>query len=161
MNEPEEFDAEIVAAEGGKVRLVVPFNPSDKWGKQARHRVTCRIGKQEFEGSIGSRGGVFFIPLNKEVRAQLGLEVDTKVRVVLRPQGGGDGAVESGVASELPVELERALSSAPKARAFLDSLSSFYRNEYIKWVGSAKKSETRSSRAAAAVELLAAGKKQR
>jgi hypothetical protein len=86
MSKPEQFDAEIVAAEGGKVRLIVPFNPSDKWGKKARHHVTCRIGKQEFEGSIGSRGGVFFIPLNKEVRAQLKLEADTKVRVELRPE---------------------------------------------------------------------------
>jgi uncharacterized protein YdeI (YjbR/CyaY-like superfamily) len=54
-----------------------------------------------------------------------------------------------------------ALESEPEARAFFESLATFYRNAYVRWIESAKRSETRSARIAEMLGLLKAGKKQR
>ncbi|MHC4995307.1 MAG: YdeI/OmpD-associated family protein [Planctomycetota bacterium] len=65
------------------------------------------------------------------------------------PMGG------RGVA--MPVELAEALKKSKKASKALESLAPSQRKNYLGWVGSAKKAETRQRRAREAVELLASG----
>ena len=54
-----------------------------------------------------------------------------------------------------------ALKAEPEARAFFESLATFYRNSYLRWIEGAKRPETRSARIAEMLGLLKAGKKQR
>jgi uncharacterized protein YdeI (YjbR/CyaY-like superfamily) len=54
-----------------------------------------------------------------------------------------------------------ALEAEPQARTFFESLATFYRNTYIKWIESAKRPETRAARIKEMIELLKAGKKQK
>lgn len=49
----------------------------------------------------------------------------------------------------------------PEAKAFFDSLATFYRKNYIRWIESAKRPETRGARIAEMVTLLKAGQKQK
>jgi len=52
-----------------------------------------------------------------------------------------------------------ALERNPKARAFFDSLAPSYRRNYVGWVSSAKREQTRGRRLSEAIALLSAGKK--
>jgi uncharacterized protein YdeI (YjbR/CyaY-like superfamily) len=70
-------------------------------------------------------------------------------------------APEGPQADTLAADILAALESEPEARAFFESLATFYRNAYVRWIESAKRSETRSARIAEMLNLLKAGKKQR
>ena len=52
-------------------------------------------------------------------------------------------------------------ASEPEARAFFESLATFYRNGYVRWIEGAKRPETRSARIAEMLGLLRGGQKQR
>ena len=58
-------------------------------------------------------------------------------------------------------DVASALDAEPKAKAFFESLATFYRNTYIKWIESAKKPETRTARIKEMVKLLKADRKQK
>jgi hypothetical protein len=136
------------------VFVTIPFAPNDKWGKKPRHFVKGTINTTAFNGSLGSRGGSYFFPVNKELQDQAAIGPGDAVTVVIEPQDGG-------ASGDLPDDLVRALATAPKARDFLDGLSAFYRNTYVKWITEAKKPETRAARVEQTVALLVQGKKQR
>jgi uncharacterized protein YdeI (YjbR/CyaY-like superfamily) len=76
---------------------------------------------------------------------------------VIEPHAGDSANGADG----LPDDLANALRKAPEAKAFLEGLSAFYRNTYLKWITEAKKSETRATRVQQTVQLLLQKKKQR
>jgi hypothetical protein len=147
------FKCAVESGERGRVFITVPFDPGAEWGARARHHVKGTINGHAFEGSLGSRGGSFFMPLNKELRAEAGVEPGDQVAVVMEPSA----AKEEG----LPEDIAGALASSVQAAAFFEGLTAFYRNTYIKWIESAKKADTRAARVAEMIGLLEAGKKQR
>jgi uncharacterized protein YdeI (YjbR/CyaY-like superfamily) len=61
---------------------------------------------------------------------------------------------------EMPDDLAAALSAAPAAQATFDAFSPSCRREYLEWVTSAKRPETRTKRIAEAVAMMAEGKKR-
>jgi uncharacterized protein YdeI (YjbR/CyaY-like superfamily) len=71
-----------------------------------------------------------------------------------------EGSLPGGVVHDLPGDLERALRSNPKALATWDVITPLARNEWICWVESAKKSETRAKRIGWGCENLEAGKRR-
>ena len=62
--------------------------------------------------------------------------------------------LSSGVVHALPADFRKALVSAPKARAAWEDISPLARNEWICWVTSGKKAETRSHRIEVALSKL-------
>jgi uncharacterized protein YdeI (YjbR/CyaY-like superfamily) len=60
---------------------------------------------------------------------------------------------------EMPEELLQALEEHPRAKAFFDSLAPSCRKQYITWIATAKRADTRQHRAAEAVRLLDEEKK--
>lgn len=59
----------------------------------------------------------------------------------------------------VPAELAAALERSPKAQASFGALPPSCRREYIEWITSAKRVETRDRRLAQAVDLLEAGRR--
>lgn len=59
----------------------------------------------------------------------------------------------------MPPELAARLGKSRKAAAFFDSLAPSYRRQYIDWIASAKRPETRKRRLDEALELLTRGRK--
>jgi uncharacterized protein YdeI (YjbR/CyaY-like superfamily) len=59
----------------------------------------------------------------------------------------------------LPGYIEQALESHPAARAFFLSLAPSYRRNYIAWIDSAIREETKARRLCEAISMLAAGQK--
>jgi uncharacterized protein YdeI (YjbR/CyaY-like superfamily) len=63
-------------------------------------------------------------------------------------------------AIEMPDDLAAALRANPAAQATYDGFPPGCRREYLEWVTSAKRPETRSKRIAEAVQMMAEGKKR-
>ena len=143
----------IVAKAGSRTYIAIPFNPNEVWGVKQRHHITGSIGGCPVRGSLGSDGTQYFLPLGAAWRRDSGVDAGAEVEVELRPEGPQ--------ADALAADILAALESEPEARAFFESLATFYRNGYIRWIESAKRSETRSARIGEMLSLLKAGKKQR
>jgi uncharacterized protein YdeI (YjbR/CyaY-like superfamily) len=62
-----------------------------------------------------------------------------------------------GAVHKLPADLRKALLSAPKALALWKDITPLARNEWICWVTSGKKSETRGIRIGKALSKLKSG----
>ncbi len=65
--------------------------------------------------------------------------------------------ISGGVAHELPADLRHALASHPQALAAWETLSPLSRNEWICWVISVKKAETREEHVERVVSELEEG----
>jgi hypothetical protein len=68
--------------------------------------------------------------------------------------------IAGGVVHDLPGDLKKALVSCPEALATWDDITPLARNEWICWVTSAKKAETRAHRIEWGCSNLAEGKRR-
>ena len=68
--------------------------------------------------------------------------------------------ISGGVVHELPDELEAALRADPKALATWHDITPLARNEWICWITSAKKEETRRKRLEWGLSNLSEGKRR-
>ena len=143
----------VVSKSGSRVFIPLPFNPNDVWGIKQRHHISGTVSGHGVRGSLGSDGTQYFLPLGEAWRRDCGIDVGTEVDVVLSPEGPQSESLSSDIID--------ALENEPQAKAFFESLATFYRNTYIKWIESAKKPETRTARIQEMIELLKAGKKQK
>jgi uncharacterized protein YdeI (YjbR/CyaY-like superfamily) len=73
--------------------------------------------------------------------------------------GQWDNASVQRLTPEVPAELSRALAGNKTAKGHFASLAASYRRQFIWWVASAKRDETRRRRIAEVVRLLAENKK--
>jgi hypothetical protein len=148
------FDA--VAERDGRGRIVVrlPFDPSLAWGARARHHVTGTVAGRGVRGPLTGQGTDSRLVLGQAWCRDNGLAPGQHVEVVVGPEGPQVDALAPDIAA--------ALAARPEARAFFDSLATFYRTGYLRWVDATRRRpEARSARIAEMVELLAAGRKQR
>ncbi|WP_244500518.1 YdeI/OmpD-associated family protein [Methyloceanibacter methanicus] len=68
--------------------------------------------------------------------------------------------IPGGVVHDLPADLRRALTANPKALATWGDITPLARNEWICWIESAKKAETRTRRIDWGCSDLQAGKRR-
>ncbi len=152
MGEQRRFRAVVQQGERGRVFIEIPFVPSEVWGKKARHHVRGTIASVAFSGSLGSRNGMTFFPLAKELRSAASIAPGDSVDVVLE-------SAEAQTA-ELPADLSSALARNKAALKHFEGLSTFYKNTWIKWIEGARRAETRTARLTKTIEMLAGGEKQ-
>jgi hypothetical protein len=142
-----------VAKAGSRTYIAIPFNPNEVWGVKQRHHITGSVGSCAVRGSLGSDGSQYFLPLGAAWRRDNGVAAGAEVEVELTPEGPQTDV--------LAPDILAALEREPEARAFFESLATFYRNGYIRWIEGAKRRETRQARIGEMLSLLKAGKKQR
>src|SRR5439155_9695215 len=116
----------IVARSGSRTYIAIPFNPNEVWSVKQRHHVSGSINGCGVRGSLGSDGSQYFLPLGAAWRRDSGVEAGAEVEVVLAPEGPQ--------ADTLAADVVAALESEPQARAFFESLATFYRNSYLRWI---------------------------
>jgi hypothetical protein len=143
----------MVAKEGHRTYIPIPFNPHEVWGVKQRHHITGTVNGCAVRGSLGSDESQYFLPLGAVWLRDNRVEVGAEVEVLLAPEGPQTDT--------LAADIVAALESDAEARVFFESLATFYRNGYIRWIEGAKRSETRSARITEMLSLLKAGKKQR
>jgi hypothetical protein len=152
MSSTRRFKAKV-AQSGGKCFVPIPFDPNEVWGEKQRHHITGTIDDHAIRGELGADGAAYFLNLGPAWRRDSGIEAGATVTVILSPEGPQQDNVAADIAA--------ALGAEPSAQAFFESLPTFYRKNYMRWIDSAKRPETRAARIAEMVALLKAGKRQR
>ncbi len=77
----QEFTTTLLQKPNGVVYAVVPFDPREVWGRRVRHYIAGTLNGEPFAGSLGTRDGIWFFPVNKEARERIGLGAGDEVRV--------------------------------------------------------------------------------
>lgn len=149
-----EFSATVESTSDGRAYLKLPFDPDLAWGVKSRHHVSGEISGCKFRGPLERHDSGWRLSLGPAWRRDCGIEVGYPVTVLLAPEGPQWDS--------LPTDLAEALDAEPEARAFFESLATFYRKGYLRWLeGSARRPEVRRERIREWIDLLKAGKKSR
>lgn len=148
------FRATIEGTENGRVYVVLPFDPAEVWGARPRHHVTGTINGCGVRGALVEFARGYFLPLGPAWRRDAGVRLSDEVSVVLTAEGPQREALAPDIAA--------ALAAEPEAAAFFDSLATFYRKGYLRWIDATKRRpDLRAARIAEMIQLLKAGRKQR
>jgi hypothetical protein len=91
--------------------------------------------------------------VSRKMREAAGADVGDVVQLEIVPSG-------KEPEPRVPTDLRRALATAPKARALWFDITPIARRDWIHWITSAKRPETRVRRIGNACEMLAAGKRR-
>lgn len=154
MAEPRSFDAKVKSGPKGRVFIALPFDPDAAWGAKPRHYVAGTVNDVKIRALLApGDDGRAYIPLGEAWRRDSGVQVGDEVTVVLAPEGPQE--------DNLAPDIAAALAGAPEAGAFFSGLPSFYRKNYIRWIETAKRPQTREARIAEMMALLKAGKRER
>jgi hypothetical protein len=94
-----------------------------------------------------------WLKVSRKLRQGAGAEVGDVVTLEIKP-------AEKEPEPRAPADLRQALAAAPKARAVWSDITPVARRDWIHWITSAKRSETRTRRIDNACEMLAAGKRR-
>ncbi len=152
METAESFDAVIEPASRGGAYVVVPFDVEGTFGSR-RPRVKATFDGVPYRGTLVRMGGSnHILPILKSIREQLGKQVGASVQVTV--------SLDTQPRTVLvPDDLAQAFEAAPDARDFFESLSYTHRKEYVRWIESAKRETTRSSRIERTVSMLTGGQR--
>jgi hypothetical protein len=152
---PLEFEGTLERPPGtGTWTLVrAPARISEALGTRGRVPVEATVQGASLRGSLMPDGhGGHYLVVKKEVREAAGVTAGDAVRVALRVD-----ASERTV--EVPAELAAALEQNATASARYEAMSYSQRKEYADHVAEAKKAETRTTRAAKCVGMIAEGRR--
>lgn len=116
-----------------------------------RFPVRATVNGHTWRTTVTRMGGEYLLGLSRDVREGAGVEAGDSVAVALEL----DTAPRE---VETPVELARALADDSRARDAYEALPHGPRKEFARWVGEAKRDETRQKRAAEAVTMLREGR---
>ncbi|BCN31824.1 YdeI/OmpD-associated family protein [Anaeromicropila herbilytica] len=130
-----------------------PFDVNEVFGSK-RVKVKANFDGIEYRGSIVRMGDCYMIGLTKEIRKAIGKDYGDEILVTLEKD-------EEERIVELPEDFELSMNRSEKAITTFHSFSYTAKKEYVNWITSAKREDTRKERITKAVELLSEGKKLR
>ena len=131
--------------------------------KDASAKLPSR-GMTAIEGTLN--GVAFQATLEPDGQKSHWLRVDRKLSEAARAAAGDFVTLEIAPAAqepepELPADLRKALATAaPKARKLWSDITPVARRDWIQWITSAKREETRVRRIKNACSMLASGKRR-
>ena len=145
-----EFVAIIEGGERGGAWVLLPLEALEALGGGHRFRVTGSADGVPLESSTMSRGGgSVVVGLHKATRIAAGVDLGDSVTMRLRRDERPREVV-------VPEDLAAALSADRTAQEVYDRLAFTHRKEYVEWIESAKRPETRSRRVAQTIARLRA-----
>jgi hypothetical protein len=131
--------------------------------KEASAKLPSR-GQATVEGTLN--GHPFQATLEPDGQGGHWLKVDRKLREAAGAEVGGVVTLEVAPVAEepepkVPADLRKALAAAPpKAREAWADITPAARRDFIHWITSGKRAETRVKRVATACDMLAKGKRR-
>lgn len=148
------FAGRVEAAPSGGVIIALDFDPAEVWGPRARYHVAGTLDGQPFRTALVEREGSWRISLGP------------RSGCAARLQDGGDVAVaiwlEGPQPDGLAPDIAAALDARPRARAAFESLATFYRRGWLRWIDATRRRpDVRAERIAEMLDLVEAGHKQR
>ena len=120
--------------------VTIPFDVKKTYGTQGQVKVNATFDNHPYRGVMANMGGGrHIIGVRKDIRLAIGKSVGDWIRVTIEQD------LEIRTVS-VPAELQKILDKNPKVKSFFDSLSYTNRKEYVVWIISAKKTETKENR---------------
>ncbi len=121
-----------------------------------------RRGRTTVEGTLNGRA--FRATLEPDGAKSHWLKVSAKLRAAAGVADGDVVPLEIASIEEprprVPADLRKALAAAPEAKAVWSDITPVAQVDWIHWIESAKKAETRAQRVAGACDMLAQGKRR-
>lgn len=144
------FKARIESASGGGACVFFPYDVEKEFGTRGRVPVKATFDGVPYTGSMIKYGAPqHMLGILKNIREQIGKAPGDVIEVTVER----DDAKRT---VEVPPDFEKLLKEE-EVRAAFDKLSYTHQKEYVRWVTTAKREETRARRIAKSVELLRKG----
>jgi hypothetical protein len=151
------FEAILIRPEGvGTLTyLNIPRDVSESFGSKGQVKVRGTINGYPFRGTAMPEGDdMHFLVVKKGIRDEIQATQGNTVMVTLELDPEARQVV-------IPENMARAFASQPLAKDAFERLSYSHQKEYVDWIQSARKEETRQCRIEKALELLSRGAKLR
>ena len=135
--------------------LVLPAAASKKLPSRGMVTVDGTFNGQPFLSTLSPDGhGSHWLKVSKKLRESANAEAGDRITLEIKP-------VEQEPEPRVPSDLRKALADAPtKAREVWKDITTVARRDWIQWITSAKKADTRAKRIASACDMLASGKRR-
>ncbi|CAN5582172.1 YdeI/OmpD-associated family protein [soil metagenome] len=134
--------------------LNLPEEASEKLPSRSMTSVEGAFNGFAFQTTLEPDGqGGHWLKVERELREAAGAEVGDLVMLEIAPM-----AVEPE--PEMPEDLRKALAADPKAHEVWTDITPIARRDWIQWITSGKRAETRAKRIDVACSKLAAGKRR-
>jgi len=145
------------SGDGDWTFLLLPRPASAKLSSRGQVTVDGAFNGAAFRATLEPDGqGGHWLMVERRLRQAAGAEVGDVVTLELTPV-----SPDQEPEPRVPADLRKALATAPqKARDVWADVTPIARRDWIHWIVSAKKDETRAKRIATACEMLAKGKRR-
>ena len=135
--------------------LVLPKTASAKLPTRSMTAVEGTINEVAFQATLDPDGnGSHWLKVDRKLREAAGAEAGDVVALEIAP------AAEEPEPTVPPDFATALTAAAPKARASWEGITPIARRDWIQWITSAKKEETRARRVENACSMLASGKRR-
>jgi len=137
----------------GRVTIPLPFDPAEVWGRRDRYHVSGTIEGLGFRTTLVHHD-IWQLVFGPKSGSAARLADRQTVEVEVWPEGPQQ--------EQLAPDIAEALAARPQARVAFDSLATFYRKGWLRWIDATKRRpEVRAARIAEMVPLVEAGHKER
>ena len=134
--------------------LTLPKHASVKLPSRSMTSVEGTINGFAFQATLEPDGqGGHWLRVDRKLREAAGADAGDVVALEIAP-------MEEEPEPKVPGDLQKAFAAAPRARALWSDITPVARRDWIHWIVSAKRPETRERRIANACVMLAAGKRR-
>jgi hypothetical protein len=151
------FNAKLLRpAEAGKSEswafVILPKNVSAKLPSRGMEVVEGTLNDVQFQATLEPDGQKsHWFKVDRKLREAAGADAGDVVALEIAP---------SQQETKVPADLGKALAAAPKARALWSEITPIARKDWIHWIMSSKRPETRARRVRNACSMLAGGKRR-
>lgn len=134
--------------------LRLPKAASARLPTRSMTTVQGTFAGQAFQATLEPDGeGSHWLKVESALREAAGVAAGDRVALAIAP-------VKEEPEPVVPADIRKALAAAPAAEAVWSSLTAVARRDWIHWMTSGKKAETRVKRIANACDMLASGKRR-
>lgn len=125
-----------------------PWSVKEEFGTNGQVKVRAKFEGREYRGSLVKMGHhCHRIGLGQDVRKAINKEPGDTIKVEITRD-------DEPRIVEVPADLQKLFTRNKTVGRFFDTLSYTHRKEYVRWIESAKKEETRNNRLARTIEML-------
>jgi hypothetical protein len=134
--------------------ILFPFDVEEIYGVKGQVKVMALFDDQvEYRGSLVKMGfPCHILGITKEIRQKLGKSLGDIITVEIQPDVEKREVI-------VPEDVKLLLDQHPRAKKFFEGLSYTDRKEYIRWIDTAQKVETRNKRIKLTLDKLTKKKK--
>ena len=134
--------------------LVVPKEASSKLPTRSMVTVDGKLQGAPFQATLEPDGeGSHWLKVDKTLRDEAGVNAGDTVALEIAP-------VDKEPEPKVPADLKAALSASAQAKATWVDITPVARRDWIHWITSGKKAETRTKRVGIAIDKLASGSRR-